>query len=189
MNRHGSIRASRSRGAIRPPHQSGSAPTPSPRRPESLTPTTLSDDPERAAALEALRRSLTGLFAAQRRLRGRDARIEDGLSFAHYPLLSALQRKGELSAGQLATEAALTPATVTQMLETLASAGLVERTRSERDRRVVTTRLTPEGKRRVEAKDTELLAKWAEALRGFDERDLEAATRLVARLGTYLDDL
>jgi DNA-binding MarR family transcriptional regulator len=149
----------------------------------------LSDDPERAAALEQLRASLGLLFAAQRRLRGRDARLEGGLSYAHFPLLNALERKGELSAGQLATEASLTPATVTQMLETLANAGLVERNRSERDRRVVTTRLTAEGRRRVRDKQGKLLAKWADMLIGFDDRELEAAGRVIARLGEYFDDL
>jgi DNA-binding MarR family transcriptional regulator len=158
-----------------------------PESPPSKAP--LSDDPERAAALEQLRVSLGRLFAAQRRLRGRDARLEGGLSYAHFPLLNALQEKGELSAGQLATEAALTPATVTQMLETLANAGLVERNRSERDRRVVTTRLTPEGRRRVTNKQGQLLAKWADMLIGFDETELEAASRVIARLGEYFDDL
>jgi DNA-binding MarR family transcriptional regulator len=129
------------------------------------------------------------LFGAQRRLRGRDARIEGGLSFAHYPLLSALQREGELSAGQLATEVSLTPATVTQMLDALAAAGLVERTRSETDRRVVMTQLTPEGRRRVERKEAELIARWQEALSGFEPHEIEAATRVVARLGEYLDEL
>jgi DNA-binding MarR family transcriptional regulator len=149
----------------------------------------LSDDPDRAAALEQLRSSLGLLFAAQRRLRGRDARLEGGLSYAHFPLLNALEEKGELSAGQLATEAALTPATVTQMLETLANTGLVERSRSEQDRRVVTTRLTPEGRRRVREKQGKLLAKWADMLTGFDERELEASGRVIARLGQYFDDL
>jgi DNA-binding MarR family transcriptional regulator len=129
------------------------------------------------------------LFSAQRRLRGRDARIVGGVSFAHYPLLAALERMGELSAGQLAAEAALTPATVTQMLESLAAAGLVERTRSESDRRVVTTRLTAEGRSRVERKDAELRAKWRDALAEFDAADIEAATRVVARLGAYFDEL
>ena len=149
----------------------------------------LSEDPDRAAALEQLRVSLGHLFAAQRRLRGRDARLEGGLSYAHFPLLSALERKGELSAGQLAAEASLTPATVTQMLETLANHGLVERSRSERDRRVVTTRLTPEGRRRVTEKQGQLLAKWADMLTGFDEGELEASSRVIARLAEYFDDL
>ncbi len=48
---------------------------------------------DRVAALEELREALMALFGAQRRLRGRDARIEGGVSFAHYPLLSALARE------------------------------------------------------------------------------------------------
>lgn len=144
---------------------------------------------DRETQLESLRRELMGLFGAQRRLRGRDARIEGGLSFAHYPLLSALAREGEMSAGQLAADVGLTPASVTQMLDALAAAGLVERSRSETDRRVVTTCLTPEGRRRVERKEAELIEKWREALSGFDEREIDAATRVVARLGAYLDEL
>jgi DNA-binding MarR family transcriptional regulator len=157
--------------------------------PEPLNPDTPIEDVDRAQALESLRVVLMALFSAQRRLRGRDARIVGGVSFAHYPLLAALEREHELSAGQLAAEAALTPATVTQMLESLAAAGMVERTRSERDRRVVTTRLTPEGRRRVERKDAELREKWREALAEFDEAELEAATRVLGRLGAYLDEL
>jgi DNA-binding MarR family transcriptional regulator len=145
--------------------------------------------PDREATLEELREALTALFGAQRRLRGRDARIEGGVSFAHYPLLSALARKGSLSAGQLAADAGLTPATVTQMLDALVGAGLVERRRSETDRRVVTTRLTDEGRRRVDRKEAELIEKWREALSGLDAAELAAATRVVARLGAYLDGL
>jgi DNA-binding MarR family transcriptional regulator len=144
---------------------------------------------DREATLEELREGLMGLFGAQRRLRGRDARIEGGLSFAHYPLLSALAREGELSAGELASDVALTPATVTQMLDALVAAWLVERSRSEADRRVVTTRLTDEGRRRVERKQAELVEKWREALAGFAPQDLDAATRVLARLGVYLDGL
>jgi DNA-binding MarR family transcriptional regulator len=145
--------------------------------------------PEREATLEELREALMALFGAQRRLRGRDARIEGGLSFAHYPLLSALAREGPLSAGQLAAGAGLTPATVTQMLDTLAAAGLVERSRSSADRRVVTTRLTAEGRDRVERKEAELIEKWRTALAGFDADELAAATRVVTRLGDYMDRL
>lgn len=132
---------------------------------------------------------LIGLTRAQRRLRGRDARLEGGVSFAHFPLLGALARSGELSAGQLATEAALTPATVTQMIDTLSAAGLVERSRSERDRRVVTIRLTDEGRRRHARKDAELLDKYREAMLEFDQHELGAASRVMARLAEYYDGL
>ena len=132
---------------------------------------------------------LIALTRAQRRLRGRDARLEGGVSFAHFPLLGALARAGELSAGQLATEATLTPATVTQMIDTLSAAGLVQRNRSERDRRMVTIRLTDEGRRRQARKEAELLEKYREALVEFDTDDLEAATRVMSRLVAYYDDL
>jgi DNA-binding MarR family transcriptional regulator len=143
----------------------------------------------RAAALETLRESLSGFFRAQRRLRGRDARIEGGVSFAHLPVLGALAREGDLSAGQLAAEAGITPATVTQMVDTLSAAGLVERSRSEHDRRVVTIRLTDEGHRRHGVKNAELLDKWREALSGFDADELEAASAVMTRLIAYLDEL
>jgi DNA-binding MarR family transcriptional regulator len=104
-------------------------------------------------------------------------------------LLLALSRVGELSAGQLAAETALTPATVTQMVDTLSAAGLVERSRSERDRRVVTIRLTDEGLRRSRRKDEELLEKWRRALEDFEPAELEAATRVMARLTAYIDEL
>lgn len=104
-------------------------------------------------------------------------------------MLGALSREGELSAGALAAEAGITPATVTQMVDTLSAAGLVERSRSERDRRVVTIRLTEEGRRRHARKEVELLDKWREALSGFDAAELEAAAGVVARLGAYLDEL
>lgn len=144
---------------------------------------------DRDDALEELRLSMSQLFGAQRRLRGRDARIETGVSFAHFPLLRALLEEGELSAGQLATKAGITPATVTQMLESLSGAGLVERQRSERDRRVVTTRLTDEGRERVERKQEDLNAKWRESLDGLDSDELKAATRVVERISAYLDEL
>lgn len=111
------------------------------------------------------------------------------MSFAHFPLLVALARGGELSAGQLASEAALTPATVTQMVDTLSAAGLVERSRSERDRRVVTIRLTEEGRRRHARKEAELIEKYREALIDFDVDDLAAARRVMERLATYYDGL
>jgi DNA-binding MarR family transcriptional regulator len=75
------------------------------------------------------------------------------------------------------------------MVDTLSSAGLVERSRSERDRRVVTIRLTPEGKRRHGRKDAELLEKWGHALAAFERDEIEAATRVMARLTAYLDEL
>ena len=82
------------------------------------------------------------------RMRGRDTHLGAGeLSHAQCELLFELEERGELPAGELACAAQLSPATVTQMLDHLADGGHVERARLERDRRVVVSRLTPQGRR------------------------------------------
>ena len=70
-----------------------------------------------------------GILGAHRRLRSRDGRHSGTIGFAHYRLLGALRREGELTASALAVAADLAPATVTEMLDVLAAAGLVERRR------------------------------------------------------------
>ena len=69
------------------------------------------------------------------------------------------------------------------MLDHLAACGHVERVRSETDRRVVVSRLTAQGRRKIEAKRAAWQGRWEEALEGVSERDLRAATRVLERLG------
>ena len=92
---------------------------------------------DRTEALEQLGRSFKRAMAAVRRLRGRETHRPGELSFAQYGLLFGLADGGELSVRELALSADLSPATVTQMLDGLDATGLVERVRSQRDRRVV----------------------------------------------------
>ena len=86
------------------------------------------------------------VFRTLSRLRGRDTHLGGSeLSHAQFELLIELDERGELPAGELAIAARLAPGTVTQMLDHLADSGHVERARSETDRRVVVSRLTPRG--------------------------------------------
>ncbi|MDW5595675.1 MarR family transcriptional regulator [Conexibacter stalactiti] len=147
---------------------------------------------DRDAALDALKDQLSELLAAQRRLRGRDAgQRKGGLSFPQYRLVRELARApgGELAASQLAAAAELSPPTVTQMLDQLAACGIVERTRSERDRRVVTNRLTDEGRRRLEEKDAAHAQKWRETFAALDRDELLAGAAVLERLSRLYDDL
>ncbi len=129
------------------------------------------------------------VFRSLSRLRGRDTHLGGSeLSHAQFELLIELDERGELSAGELAAAARLTPATVTQMLDHLAQGGHVERVRSETDRRVVVSRLTPQGRRKIEAKREAWRRRWEEALEGVDDRDLRAATRVLKRLGSVFED-
>jgi DNA-binding MarR family transcriptional regulator len=144
---------------------------------------------DRTAALEQLGRSFKAAMAAVRRLRGRETHRPGKLSFAQYSLLFGLGEGGELSARELALAADLSPATVTQMLDSLAAAGLVQRVRSERDKRVVLTSLTRRGKAVVAARRARFEPRWRRALAGFSDDELVTAAAVLDRLGDMFYDL
>jgi MarR family transcriptional regulator, organic hydroperoxide resistance regulator len=130
-----------------------------------------------------------GVFRMLNRLRGRDTHLRgQELSHAQFELLIELDERGELPAGELAAAARLTPATVTQMLDHLAACGHVARVRSETDRRVVVSRLTPEGRRKIRAKREAWKRRWEEALEDVPVEDMQAATRVLERLGQMFED-
>jgi len=143
----------------------------------------------REARLSELGLAFRRVFRTLNRMRGRDTHLHGSeLSHAQFELLIELQERGELSAGELACAARLAPGTVTQMLDTLAESGHVERARSEQDRRIVVSRLTALGERQIEIKRAAWKVRWDGALEGFGERDLRAATRVLERLGTMFED-
>jgi MarR family transcriptional regulator, organic hydroperoxide resistance regulator len=143
----------------------------------------------REAQLLELGAAFRRVFRALSRLRGRDTHLGGGeLSHAQFELLIELSERGELPAGELAAAARLTPATVTQMLDHLADCGHVERARSQTDRRVVVSRLTPQGARKIEAKRATWKSRWDEALADCDATELRAATRVLAHLAAMVED-
>ncbi len=142
-----------------------------------------------AAELTELGLAFRSVFRSLSRLRGRDTHLAGTeLSHAQCELLFELHERGGLSAGELATAAQLTPATVTQMLEHLADSGHVERARLERDRRVVISRLTVRGRREIEAKRERWQSRWEQALADVDADELRSATRVLTRLRAIFED-
>jgi DNA-binding MarR family transcriptional regulator len=144
----------------------------------------------REAQLIELGTAFRRVFRTLSRLRGRDTHLGgEELSHAQFELLIELsERGGELSVGELATAARMSPATVTQMLEHLAACGHVERARSDSDRRVVVSRLTPLGAGKIEAKRAAWHERWEAALDGLDASELRAATRVLARLAAMFEN-
>ncbi len=144
---------------------------------------------ELSPALSEFGQAFRHVFRAVSRLRGRDTHLVGSeLSHAQFELLIELDERGELPAGELAAAARLTPATVTQMLDHLADCGHVERVRSETDRRVVVSRLTEQGRGKIEAKRAVWQSRWQAALGGVSERDLQAATEVLEKLGAMFEE-
>jgi DNA-binding MarR family transcriptional regulator len=146
----------------------------------------------RADVAVELREAVQAFTAAQRRLRGRDAkagRAGGGMTFAQFHLLRRLAEVDQLPASQLAADADLSPASVTQALDHLAELGLVERVRSEADRRVVLNRLTPAGRERFEAKQAAMEERWREALADLSADQLGQAAQVLRRMAEVLDAL
>jgi DNA-binding MarR family transcriptional regulator len=143
----------------------------------------------RAEQLAELGLAFRGVFRTLNRMRGRDTHLGGSeLSHAQFELLTELYERGELPAGELAAAARLAPGTVTQMLDHLADCGHVERARSDSDRRVVVTRLTAQGRRKIEAKREAWGSRWEQSLEGVGEEDLRAATRVLERLGAMFEE-
>jgi DNA-binding MarR family transcriptional regulator len=140
-------------------------------------------------AVAQLGESFRGLMGAVRRLRGRETHSRDGLSNAQYQLLFGLRDATPLSAGELALIAGLSPATTTQMLETLEGAGLVVRERSLQDRRKVMTSLTERGEALVEERRALFEPMWREAVSGFSDAELASAAAVMEKVAELFDQL
>jgi DNA-binding MarR family transcriptional regulator len=147
-----------------------------------------SSDP-RDECLAELGQAFRRAYRSLRRLRGRDTHLLGGeISHAQFELLSELRERGPLPAGELAHVAGLSAATVSQMLDHLATDGQVERVRSEADRRVVLIELTALGRRRVEATKALWRKRWTAALEGVDEEELRIASGVLDQISAVFED-
>ena len=144
---------------------------------------------EHGDAAEHVARSFKRAMAAVRRLRGRETHRPDELTDAQYSLLFCLRDHRQMSVRDLAEAADLSPASVTEMLEGLAAAGLVERQRSDRDRRVVLTSLTGDGRGLVEERRARFEPRFRAAMEGFSEDDLLVASLVLDRLRDFFEEL
>jgi DNA-binding MarR family transcriptional regulator len=136
-----------------------------------------------------LRAAFGELLAAERRLRGRDPHRRGELSTAQVRALFQLDRGEACTAGELAKRADITPASMTAMLDQLEEAGIVERHRSEQDRRQVLVQLTDKGHETLDAKRAAWELRWAEHLEHHSDEELEAAARVMRSIASLLDGM
>ncbi|MBX3607816.1 MAG: MarR family transcriptional regulator [Piscinibacter sp.] len=112
-----------------------------------------------------------------------DARMaRHGLTDAQWKPLWMIQSGRATTAIELARETGIDAGAVTRMLDRLESKGLIERVRSESDRRVVHLRLTEAGQAAAAHIPHVLAAVNNDLLRGFSERDFQTLRRLLDRL-------
>ena len=73
------------------------------------------------------------------------------------------------------------------MLDSLVELGLVTRTRSETDRRVVTCRLTETGREHIAERRAKFEGYWNDALAGFTVGELAAAAAVFEQIATMFE--
>jgi MarR family transcriptional regulator, organic hydroperoxide resistance regulator len=139
---------------------------------------------------EDVRQAFIELLGAERRGRARDQKCGPGeLTQTQIRAMFKLDMAGEATAGDLAKAAELSPASVSAMLDHLERDGIVERSRSDSDRRVVVVSLTESGRALLAEKRERWRARGREALAGVSEKDLHAAADVMRRMAAMLDDL
>jgi DNA-binding MarR family transcriptional regulator len=143
----------------------------------------------RTEALEGLGRAFKAAQAAVRRMRGRETHRPGELSYAQFGLLFALCDGEAKSSRELALAADVSAATAAEMLDSLAATGLVQRTRSNDDKRIVLTSLTDRGKAVVDDRRARYEPRWRAALAEFSQDELRTSTRVLEALRRMFDEL
>lgn len=144
--------------------------------------------PARTELMEEVGRAFKGAMAALRRLRGWETHHPGELTYAQYGLLFGLWDGAARSSRELALLADISPATAAEMLDGLAAAGLVDRTRSEEDKRIVLTSLTERGRELIDERRRRYEPKWRAALAEFTDAELLSAARVLDAIRTMFDE-
>ena len=104
-----------------------------------------------------------------------------GMTHAGWQVLFTLGDSDGLTQREVAERCYVTPATVTGVVDTLERDGLVERERSTSDRRVVTVRLTAEGRTRLAKAKREAGRQMAPIFGDLSPRDEAVVRRFLVR--------
>ena len=143
----------------------------------------------RETTVQAVGQAFKGAMAAVRRLRGRGTHHPGELSYAQYGLLFGLSDGVPKSSRELAVAADVSPATAAEMLDALAASGLVERTRSQDDKRIVLTSLSRRGKALIDERRASYEPRLRAALDRFSEDQLLTTAEVLEALRRMFDEL
>lgn len=146
---------------------------------------------EDAALVEGMAGNLLGLLPVfpKRLLRVEELVRSYGMPLSHMQILILLM-DGELSVGQLSQQLGIAKPNITPLVDALQDAKLVERARSQADRRVVSVRLLPTGEEllaRLRQDIARQVAAWRGSLSRSEAKSLSAALGSIIRLAENLE--
>jgi DNA-binding MarR family transcriptional regulator len=121
--------------------------------------------------------------------RGDGAGPDAGLTLSQYGLLELLVDRQSARVQELAAHAGITPSTATRILDALQRRGVVERTRSDEDRRAVAVSLTEAGRQVVHAEQEWLRGRQRTFYAALPGAEQELAPDLLFRLAALIDEL
>ena len=139
--------------------------------------------------IDEVRSAFSELMGAERRLRGRDPHRPGELSIIQVRALFQLARDEEITAGELARRAELSPGSMTSMLDQLEESGIVRRRRSETDRRQVIVTLTDDGRELLAERRAAWEQHWSAKLSDCSEAELQSAVKVMRAISAMLEGI
>ena len=110
------------------------------------------------------------------------------LTFSQWTVLMALREWGQSSSGELARGICHDAGSLTRMLDQLEKRGLIARTRSETDRRVVSLSLTARGRAMVEMLLPRVVDFWNDTLGDFSHAEIRQLITLLTKLAVSAEN-
>jgi DNA-binding MarR family transcriptional regulator len=144
--------------------------------------------PREGADVDRILETLVYLYTESRRVTKEVAR-QHGLTGPQVTAIKVLENFGALSLTDLSARMSSTNSTMTGIADRMERDGLVERIRSETDRRVVQIALTERGRALAAQIPVASMALFADALRSLDERDRRDLTRILRKLTDEVTEL
>ena len=130
------------------------------------------------------------LAQAVRRARGPNGHGADGgLTLSQYALLEGLHGRRAARVQELAAGAGISASTATRILDALERRGIVERSRSDVDRRAVSVSLTAIGSELLHAEEDWLRGRQRAFYASLPPAEQELAPDLLLRLAALIDEL
>ena len=130
------------------------------------------------------------LAQAVRRARGANGRSPNGgLTLSQYGLLEILSDQPTARVQELAAHAGITASTATRILDALERREIVQRTRSDEDRRAVAVSLTYHGRQLLDAEQEWLRGRQRAFYAALPSAEQSLAPDLLFRLAALIDEL